>query len=182
MVECLLETVWGTNRPATGNCLHIICCLDMFWLNLGTNKYAMKSKLNIVLLLMFIISAISCSKDSQSTTPTKTAYLTKAPWKYVNVEVGTNNVFTSLWDSLELCVKDNITTFNTNKTYQEVEGATKCDSGDPDIAASGTWQFNADETLLIMDILSYQVITLNENTLKVQITLGGDTYRATYGH
>jgi len=137
-----------------------------------------------MLLLIIGASLYSCKKDSVSP-PTKTELLTKADWKATNIEIDTSGAFFTVWALLDPCGKDDITTYKTDHTYKVIEGASKCDPTDPDIYDSGTWQFSADEKLLIHNSSeNYTIEELTDTSLKVWITDPGTGYkfRLTYGH
>ena len=92
------------------------------------------------LFLGLIISTtlFSCKKDEATTTnpstKTRTQYLTQKPW--------TNAI------GLPPCNTDDITIFKTDFTYVEDNGATKCNTSDPQILETGTWSFTTNETHL----------------------------------
>ncbi len=99
-------------------------------------------------------------------------------------------VITDWYSQLEDCDKDNYYTFNSNKTYKFDEGATNCDSLDPQ-NISGNWQFLNNETELRLiyqsDTATYGLIELDEETLKMSYS-GRDsanimhTFTATFKH
>ena len=138
------------------------------------------------LLLIAVVSVFAfyaCKKD----TVTKTDLLTQHSWKQTGFTL--NGV--SLYDSLDACEKDNIYTFSTSFTYKKDEGATKCNSTDPQTIESGNWAFTSSESKLsvvptggtptVSDILQ-----LDENTLKLSLSvqdslLGNFTIVSTYG-
>ena len=71
----------------------------------------------------------------------------------------------------EDCQKDNIWILYQNKTYEVMEGSTKCIGSDPDLITSGTWQLNSNETILSLTdasgtIVEYQIQGLDQKTLK----------------
>lgn len=140
----------------------------------------MTKLLNSALVLMLAASLFACKKEKGSLS--KTELLTRAPWKQINSEVGTGGVYTSDWSTWDECDKDDIVTFKTDKTYQVTEGASKCNSSDPDVIDNGIWQFSADEKMLIVEGDSVNILTLDENRLILSINSGSDGYRSTFTH
>ncbi len=65
------------------------------------------------------------------------------------------------------CSNDNTETLNTNGTYTDDEGPTKCNLSDPQ-TTTGTWKFNSTETILTLDNTdSYNIQQNDGNILKV---------------
>ena len=144
----------------------------------------MRKILISTLFLGIIIGFTGCSKDDDepAVVVTKTQLLTKESWKQVNSEVSTGGAFTSDWASWDDCDKDDLTTFKTDKTYQATEGATKCNPADPDLIDEGTWDFNSDETKLIMDVLSTTIVKLDETDLIITFKYGVNEFRISFKH
>ena len=113
---------------------------------------------NYLLLLAVAasVSLTSCGNDDDEVvTKSKTDLLTASGWKGTSLTVnpaidwdndGTKE--TNLTPFIDACSLDDLKIFKADKTYTEDEGATKCDPADPQVIASGTWSFNADETTL----------------------------------
>ncbi len=139
----------------------------------------MKNKWSIASFLFIAILAIgiSCDKDEDTVPlPVTRAQLLARSWKQTDllaVIAGTEqSVFTTV---LTACQRDNIWTFKDDGTYTVSEGATKCNSGDPDIATSGTWQLTENDTKIIIDDISqaaqtFTITELNSSTLKISGT------------
>lgn len=100
--------------------------------------------------------------------------------------------------NLTTCVLDNIYLFTNNddQSYRATEGATRCDSADPDLVEAGNWTFTLDGKILIVlpDELSYsdsalfsflvypsEVVELTESKmiLKMKIIELGDSFNYT---
>jgi len=92
----------------------------------------------------------------------------------------TNDMFAMMED----CEKDDTNKFNTDKTVVTDEGATKCDSSNPQKTTS-TWSFNADETVLTItddgDVITLSILELTDKVLKLKSTetFDSETYTAT---
>jgi hypothetical protein len=141
----------------------------------------MKNLFTTAFMFAITASLFSCKKDPVA--KSKTDLLTQATWKQINSEYSTGGTYTSDWSTYQACEKDNLTTFNSNKTYQYTEGVSKCNPVDPDTIDNGTWEFNANESQLITDGQPANLVTLDENSLVITIDLGGgDKYRASFSH
>jgi hypothetical protein len=151
------------------------------------------SRVLILNLLTLTVLLSACKKDDQ--VPTKTELLTKGVWKMTaytvdpefaifdnngNMTGTTNDMFATMED----CEKDDTNKFNTDKTMVADEGATKCDSSNPQMT-SMVWSFNADETALNIsddgDAIILSILELTDKVLKVKSTetYFSETYIAT---
>src|SRR3979490_1103963 len=97
----------------------------------------------ITAFAFFVLAAPSCKKHTTPAQKTKTELITQASWKFDNAKVGGNDVSAFL----QTCQKDNILYFSANGTGTVDEGATKCNSGDPQTNPF-TWSFLSNETML----------------------------------
>ena len=122
---------------------------------------------------------VSCTKKSNSPTPTetKTQLLTGKNWKMTAqtcnpgiVISGTliTDIYAFLISNGSACFLDNISNFYTDGTYTVNEGATLCDPQDPQLNNTGIWSFQNSETTLIQDGIAYTIVTLNSTTLKLK--------------
>jgi len=102
-------------------------------------------------LLFLALAAMftGCSKDSETVKPTDNAGLLKAKqWTITSfiVKEG-NDPEENVYSSLDACFKDNVYKFQTNSKFVYEEGATRCDSGDPQ-TLEGNWVLtNGDKNL-----------------------------------
>lgn len=124
-----------------------------------------------------------CKKDSPGTpTPTasKADLLTAKKWRTsASTTTTTYNNQTSTSDdyaSMSPCERDNFTQFNANKTAVFDEGATKCNSSDPQ-TTNGTWDLNSDQTKLNLTdpdlgglVIPFEIVTLDASTLSLRFT------------
>jgi hypothetical protein len=135
------------------------------------------------IFVVFAVFAVSCQKEA---TKTKTELLTEKSWLTTAITVnpgisGGAITITDLFAEEQSCVNDNLRKYSVDKKYSEEEGATKCNSPDPQIVKKGTWSFNTGETVLTIiasDTITYNLVELNATTLKVseQKTLQGAKY------
>ena len=93
--------------------------------------------------ILFILPA--CQKDNENppAQKTKTESITQASWKFSAATV--SGVDASGY--LQACQKDNIYTFVAAGTGTIDEGASKCNSGDPQTSPF-TWNFLSNETMI----------------------------------
>jgi len=134
----------------------------------------------IMLLSGLILAGTSCSKDEDE--KTNKDLLTGKDWKMTALTVNPAVViegisFSDFYAFLPACTQDDLTKFNSDGTVNFDEGATKCDSGDPQ-TTYGTWSFNADQTVLSVtaDGLTeaYTISELTETSLKFSYTMVDD--------
>lgn len=135
----------------------------------------MKKRTNylFILLAFLAIQHISCKKSGSSKkAKTNTELLTQAPWKFDKVMSNGFDVSSLIND----CYKDNVATFAAAGTGSSDEGATKCNSGDPQ-TQSFLWSFGSNETKLSVDAAvltgqsgDFTIIKLTET----QLVLEGD--------
>lgn len=120
-----------------------------------------------IILALFVSS---CGKDENPPAPkTKTELLTQNSWKFKSAFVGT----TDYSGSLQACQKNNILTFSTNGNGTVDEGATKCNSSDPQ-TTNFTWNFQTNETILFISTplftngnTSFDLVSISETELVV---------------
>jgi hypothetical protein len=140
----------------------------------------------LTLITAFILSIGACKKDAAKS---KTQLLTQSSWKVLKFE---NRTGSGAWienTSVLACDKDNIFVFGTPATYEENEGATKCNPADPQIIITSTWTFLTNETQLQIPggggTLILNLDQLDESTMVLSEPLSGGatvTSRITLGH
>jgi len=154
-------------------------------------KTNLLSTLSVLILSLVIIS---CGEDDPEPLPSEVQAVLLAGergssknWKLTGITVkeGTDPEESFGFDD---CFLDNIYTFKNNDSqdYEATEGATKCDSIDPNIIEAGTWAFTADGKVIIIlpskltssfnilfTILTYpaSVVELTDTSLKTRMTL-----------
>lgn len=150
----------------------------------------MKLRILSIALLSFVFILAACN-DSSTITPapavkTKTDMLCFSTWTVsaatINpgIDIGGGTKITDLHAQSDSCDMDDFIKFNADKTGKDDDGLTKCDPTDPQ-SISFAWIFNEDETKLTYDGDVYDIITLNETTLKIKITIDGEDLGATKG-
>ena len=149
----------------------------------------MKFKFLFLTLLAFAFILNACNDSTTTPAPavkTKTDLLCMANWKITSatinpgIDVGGGTVITDLRAQSDSCDLDDFVKFNPDKTGKDDEGPTKCDPSDPQ-STSFTWSFNEDETKITYDGDLYDIVTLNETTLVLKITLDGEDVGGTKG-
>lgn len=150
----------------------------------------------ITILAITVLAIASCGKktttNTSTTSKTKTQLLTQKTWKLTNVRYKINSgSWVDAYGTISSCVKDNIVTYSTSGAYSIDEGATKCNTSDPQTYISGTWNFQNSETQLATVTSTFgtqvqSIVTLDENTLQSTETgtSGGNTQtnEYTYSH
>ena len=110
----------------------------------------MRNKL--LILSIIAIAFFSCKKDDADppATTTKTTILAEQSWKFNNAGLDPNKdgtIDTDVSGFVNACLKDNTVSFATNGSGTSDEGATKCNSADPQ-SIPFTWNFASNETLI----------------------------------
>ncbi|HYG14623.1 MAG TPA: lipocalin family protein [Bacteroidia bacterium] len=124
-------------------------------------------KLMVTALVALAVTAVSCKKDTDNNpTPNKPApatkpqMLTAKSWKMTS---SVTNGVEWLW-ILPGCEKDNTVLFKTNGVATMDEGPTKCKATDPQ-TDNGTWKFLNNETKLVMDEDTSDIIKITPDSL-----------------
>lgn len=113
----------------------------------------------------------SCKKDNNNPPKTRTELITQANWRFKTATANGSDVSGLIQD----CQKDNIISFAANGNGNMNEGATKCNSGDPDDTPF-TWNFASSETVLNISTALYAngsntltLVSLTETELVVEM-------------
>lgn len=132
-------------------------------------KQQIKSLILPLAALLILFSA--CSKNGDDNPPTKTALLTSGSWKFKSATANGSDVS----GVIQSCQKDNILSFSPNLNGNVAEGATKCNSGDPDNNPF-TWAFASAETEITVSSplftnggTTFTLVTLTAAELVVQM-------------
>ena len=141
----------------------------------------MKTLSTNVLVAALATLTVSCKKDSENMpAPSKTELLTTKKWRITAAStvttMGTNTTTTDEYATTPACERDDFTQFMTSKVVNFDEGATKCNSSDPQ-TSSGTWDFNSDQTKLNLTspdlgglLLPFDLVKLDATTLTIRYT------------
>jgi hypothetical protein len=142
-------------------------------------KIKILSLLGISTLLMFA----SCSKDDDdskggsttSTTGGTSSSAVVGTWRITamtaTVDMGGQDTTIDLMDDQEPCESDDLLKFNADNTILELAGATKCDPGDPDSEAGGTWALLSNGTkfrIIDGDTTLADIVSINTTTFKLR--------------
>jgi hypothetical protein len=132
-----------------------------------------------------------CRKDSDDAvspaSPTTTQMLTEKPWRLTASTISPAMMgMTDLFSMMPSCELDNTLKFNSDasKSLVQDEGATKCNSMDPQ-QVSGSWQLNIAETEVVVNLNSqsdtYALQSISTSSLRVAVTtvMSGTTYTIT---
>jgi hypothetical protein len=141
-------------------------------------------------LLLIPLTGLILAGCSEKNVPTPYIYSkifsgdTKRSWKLTRLsyleqgKADVNYTSSDLNQILGTCVTDDLYTFyaNPEKSFQISEGATKCNTADPDIYVNDTWSFtNATATLaMVFPVLSgsklpYIVLEANATAMTTEI-------------
>jgi hypothetical protein len=142
-------------------------------------------KLTAAALLLVSFGACKKSSTNSNTPKSKTELLTQKTWKTTNQEFGNGSSWIQNpdWTNAEACERDDLLVLRTNMTYEENEGASKCDPAHPQIIDEGTWAWQENETKVAIDGMVGTIVQLDDNTLQVTTPLSSTTsLRVTYSH
>ncbi len=146
-----------------------------------------------------LLASTTCNKPVNNTTPqkTRTVLLTQASWKVTKLEARTytgtepgSTAYSDVTSQLKACQIDNVSIFNSNTTYEVNEGASKCNTTDPQVVSSGTWSFQSSQTQLQVITSTtnqvFDIVTISDTQLVVTTIIPGTTYntqtRTTFSH
>ena len=142
----------------------------------------MKTPLLKIAAILFLTVCFTACKKTPVHIKTNAELITQSSWKFDNAKV--NGIDVSAF--LQACQKDNLLVFVSGGTGTVDEGATKCNTGDPQTTAF-TWSFlNNETTLHISAILftggnsDFTIVTLSETQLVLSqmITVSGTAQNA----
>jgi len=121
-----------------------------------------------------------CSKDDDNgSSKSKKELVTQKTWKLVKRTMNTVDVTSQLYQSCEL---DNVYTFSASGNYTLTEGATKCNSSDPDLVEGGSWSLKNNDTQIEIDGDLFDILELNDNTCKIRPNPDTDLQTFTLQH
>jgi len=135
-----------------------------------------------VLIISLSLFFAACSKSNSSSSKTKTELISQSSWKFSNAKVSGADVSAFL----QTCQKDNILVFAAAGTGTLDEGATKCNSGDPQ-SNPFTWNFATNETVLHVSAVlftggssDFDIVSLTDTQLVLSqnITVSGSAQNA----
>lgn len=142
------------------------------------------TKLFLATAAIAAIAFSGCKKDSESNTDK----LTDKNWKMTALTVDPAiGGITDVYAQIPSCSQDDLTKFLDNNSVNFDEGATKCNSSDPQ-TTNGTWSWNSDETVLSItesgSTESYTIISLGSSEMKAKWTDNSsgivETYTVTF--
>jgi hypothetical protein len=138
-------------------------------------------KLSLLLLAALALGSCKKNDDNTPSTPTTpTNSLTAKSWRITaqktTTTIASTPTTTDDYAASPACERDNFFKFNANKVAVYDEGASKCDTSDPQ-AQNGTWDLSSDnKTLTILSpafgnlAIPFEVVALTDNTLQVRNT------------
>jgi hypothetical protein len=122
----------------------------------------------VACLAVVLFSIPACQKDNDPAPKTNTEKLSASSWTLFHADASgtdvTNNAYLA-------CFKDNTITFAANGTFTVAENAVVCS---PSTAGSFTWNFQTNETVLVLSAplfpggsSTFNVVSLTETELVV---------------
>jgi hypothetical protein len=142
-------------------------------------------KAALVILTVAVIAG--CKKNDSG--PSKTQLLTSGSWKLTSdyfdpaVDVnGDGHPVNEAITVLQPCFTDNLLIFNANGTAIRDEGATKCNPANPQIIETVNWKFLENETKIIVDEDTGELLELSASVLKIKIGDATQSVTLTFSH
>jgi hypothetical protein len=115
-----------------------------------------------IMFLFALVLIMGCNKKKDEVAAVKTVseYLTgtanSKKWKVTDGTIKQGETSLNLIANQPPCITDNILILNSNKTYELIEGATKCDpSKDPDLILKANWTLVEDPKSITIDKLIF---------------------------
>ncbi len=141
----------------------------------------MKKQIFLFTASFFIYFIQGCSKKDEVLS--KTQLLTTGSWNLTALvsDRDANGTYeTDDYAGFSACYKDNFYTFRTNGDLESNEGPSKCSPTDPQTEINH-WQLTNNETTLVVDADSNEVLELSNTTLKIKLNLaGGMSFMSTF--
>ncbi|RDC66519.1 lipocalin-like domain-containing protein [Adhaeribacter pallidiroseus] len=148
----------------------------------------MKNVKLLPVLFIVLLTFNACDKDDDdSKTQTKAELIADKNWvltAYTSKE--NNDPVVDEFVYYDACEKDDVLRFSKNGTYEVNEGATKCNSADPQVSENGTWSIT-DDTLALTEAGSSltnnaKINELSKSKLVISATqtYQNETYVETY--
>jgi hypothetical protein len=142
-----------------------------------------KQLLSGIFTSTIVLSLVSCSKDDDNTVSAgglapsaNTNKLCDKNWKISSVFVDG----TDLTPVIPGCQIDDLYKFSTDGTLTYDEGPTKCNPSDPQ-TTPGTWSWASNESKLVIDGDTSDVVTNSGTVLKLSIDDGTSVTEITFG-
>jgi hypothetical protein len=153
----------------------------------------MKKQHLFLLAAVCSVAVFSC-KDEEPTPPTTTTPTTKTAAELITMKNWKVNSLTSgasdFWLFVEACNKDNQYKFRSDDSLRIYDMTTKCNVTDPDSTSSFYKLYNNNTQLILNMKLSStitiddttDIVTLDENTLKINTEYSGLPATITFKH
>ena len=127
----------------------------------------------------------ACSKDDVAPrATTKTELLTAKKWRITAATYKEDNdPVQDKYADVDACSKDDFYKFNADKTFVLDEGATRCNTNDPQTYVSG-WDITADGSILLLLEMKgstsaelYDITELTDSKLRIGQTYTGNGFK-----
>jgi len=145
----------------------------------------MKTIYQILVCVILVALVSSCGKTAKvEPTPTnlsKSELLAGTASKAWGLS-GSKIDGVDVYAAARTCSRDDIMVFRRDKVYEWNEGPTKCSSKDEQVYDKGSWEFNQDETEVVLNKTErYKIITLTQTSLQISTkNVFGETEELTF--
>jgi hypothetical protein len=149
----------------------------------------LRTRFFVGIMAIFVLAfGPSCKKsnDDGDTVSERSRLLSAKSWKWSDVTRTESGSTTSILSTFQVCVRDNLYNFQANGAYSASEGASKCNTTDPDIVEQGNWSFFNNENNLKVNSgpfeIEYGIAELTASSMRLTITdnTGGTARVFTY--
>lgn len=133
----------------------------------------------LFVLLAGMVCLDACKKKEDPKPLPRKELLTSTSGKKWKITSATTTSGFDAFSSREACERDNLYVFYTDNKLVVDEGATKCNSSDPQ-TVTGTWSLSADEKTLTLSVGGWSILNgdfpiveMTNTTLKGTFNFGG---------
>ena len=135
-----------------------------------------------ILFVSFLSLLSSCGGDGEVIVPptasSKKQLISKA-WRLISEKIEGVEQFVNV----PVCSADDLIIINENGTFQDTNGATKCNPNDPQVLRSANWLFHENETkfqFLTDDAPIFTILELSATTLKTRAIIDNEQTELTF--
>lgn len=136
-------------------------------------------------ILTAVLLCAGCKKDKG---PDRTALLTSGPWRLIGMTLFTKSSgeTSDEYAKSKACSRDNEFVFNTNYSHEFTEGATKCNSADPQVIYYAKWKFINNEAAIEVtagsERLEMKVLELSASELVLETENANTIQKVSFIH
>ncbi len=142
------------------------------------------NKLILFAAIVFVSPFFTGCNKNDNPPKSDTDYIIQGSWKFDKATSNGSDVS----GVIQACYKDNVLTFTANGNGTLDEGASKCNSGDPQ-STNFTWNFtnngstlNVSSGIIVGQAGSFKILSLNDSQMALEATISGVTGQVYFKH